>query len=110
MPVSDHKFLAYFDADDKKERCGFVLEGNRVIEVRNVHPQPEQAVEWDPESIVRHEPRIKGTWHSHPNGASTLSGQDHSCFLTWPHLQHYIVSLEGVRCYVVKNGVVLNVT
>lgn len=108
MPVSDSKFERFFDPDDKKERCGFILNGNRMVEVMNTHPEPENGFEISADSIVRHDGNIKATWHTHPNGSSTLSGEDYACFLNWPDLEHYIISKEGVRRYVVVDGVVMN--
>lgn len=109
MPVSDSKFDRFFDPEDAKERCGFILKGNRIVEVMNVHPEPTKGFEIAPDAIVRHEDELKATWHTHPDGSSALSERDYACFLAWPHLDHYIVSREGVRCYQVKDGVVLNV-
>jgi proteasome lid subunit RPN8/RPN11 len=108
VPVSDSKLERFFNPDDTKERCGFILKGNRMCEVVNVHPNPENGFEIDPEAIVRHEDQLKATWHTHPNGDPNLSEDDYVCFLNWPHLEHYIVSKNGIRRYVVEDGVVVN--
>lgn len=108
MPVSDSKFERFFDPEDTKERCGFLLKGNRMVEVMNVHPDPVNGFEIPVDSIMRHKGELKATWHTHPNGTSTLSGEDYACFLAWPDLEHYIVSSAGVRRYIVQDGVVLN--
>lgn len=108
MPVSPDKFLRFFDPDDPVERCGFLLKGNRMVEVQNVHPNPRYGFEIDPEAIIRHEEQLKATWHTHPDGNCTLSEEDYACFLNWPHLEHYIISKEGVRRYTVVDGVVMN--
>lgn len=108
MPVSESKFMRFFDPENPKEQCGFVLKGNKMVEVKNVHPEPEKGFEIDPEAILRHEDQIKATWHTHPNGTKALSERDYACFLAWPHLEHYIVGLDGVQRYVVEDGVVLN--
>ena len=109
MPVSIDKFKRFWDDNDTKERCGFILKGNRMVEVANVHPNPQEAFEIDPEAIIRHEDQLKATWHTHPDGPPSLSGDDYACFLNWPHLEHYIVG-KGceVRRYIVEDGVVLN--
>jgi proteasome lid subunit RPN8/RPN11 len=109
VAVSDFKLLNFYDPNDKKERCGLIIKHNRVIEVKNIHPQPELGFEIDPEAILRHEHELEGTWHTHPSGPATLSGEDYTCFLSWPHLQHYIIGGDGiVRRYIVKDGVILN--
>lgn len=108
MPVSDSKFERFFDPNDEYERCGFILKGNRMVEVMNTHPDPKNGFEICADSIVRHEDNIKATWHTHPEGTSTLSGEDYTCFMNWPDLEHYIISKEGVRRYIVKDGVVVN--
>ena len=110
MPVTPEKLIRYYgvDKDETKERCGFVLKGNRLVEVKNIHPDPENGFEIDPEAIIRHEDQLKGTWHTHPTTNATLSKDDYACFLNWPHLEHYIISKDEVRRYVVENGIVMN--
>jgi proteasome lid subunit RPN8/RPN11 len=109
VPVSPSKLLEFYNPEDKKERCGLILKKNRVIEVVNSHPDPEHGFEISPDSIIRHEDQLQGTWHTHPGGAATLSNEDYACFINWPHLEHYIVGEEGVRRYAVEDGVVYNV-
>jgi proteasome lid subunit RPN8/RPN11 len=110
MPVSPEKLIRYFGVgkEETKERCGFVLQGNRLVEVQNIHSKPEEGFEIDPQSIIRHEDQLKGTWHTHPRGPATLSEDDYACFLNWPHLEHYIISPDEVRRYVVEDGIILN--
>jgi proteasome lid subunit RPN8/RPN11 len=108
VPVSNSKFDRFWDPEDTKERCGFILKGNRMCEVQNTHPQPEHGFEIDPEAIIRHEDQIKATWHTHPNSDACLSEADYICFLNWPHLEHYIIGKDGVRRYVVVDGIVMN--
>jgi proteasome lid subunit RPN8/RPN11 len=108
VPVSDSKFDRFFDRDDAKERCGFILKGNRMVEVQNVHPDPTVGFEIAADAIVRHEAELKATWHTHPTGSSTLSDDDYTCFLNWPHLEHYIISSGGVKRYVVQDGAIIN--
>jgi proteasome lid subunit RPN8/RPN11 len=108
VPVSSEKFNRFFDPEDTKERCGFILKGNRMVEVKNIHDSPELGFEIDPEAIVRHEEQLKATWHTHPHGNSSLSQADYVCFLNWPTLEHYIISKDGVKRYVVEDGLVVN--
>lgn len=108
MPALTEKLKKFFDPDNENERCGFILKRNVVIEVDNVHPDPKLGFEMDAEQIIEHEDDLKGTWHTHPTQDSTFSMEDHTCFLNWPSLEHYIISKEGVRKYVVQDGIVLN--
>lgn len=108
MPVSPDKLIKMYDKDETKERCGLILKKNRVIEVKNVHHRPDYGFEIDPESIIRHEDQLQGTWHTHPNKEAVLSEEDYACFLNWPNLEHYIIGNNGVRRYIVENGVVMN--
>jgi proteasome lid subunit RPN8/RPN11 len=109
VPVSPDKFNRWYNPDDTKERCGFILKGNRMVEVRNIHPNPEIGFEIDPEAIIRHEDQLKATWHTHCSGSPDLSEEDYTCFLNWPHLDHYIVGKDGtVKRYIVKDGTIVN--
>lgn len=112
MPVSKSKLLRLLlefpDLSSKKEQCGLILKGNQIVECPNVHPQPELGFEIDPESIIRHEEKMVGTWHTHPEGNASLSDEDYTCFLNWPHLEHYIIAKEEVSRYYVKEGIVYN--
>lgn len=108
MPITKSKLEAFYDPADLKERCGFILKGNRIVEVLNFHTEPEKGFEISPESILKYEDKLKGTWHTHPKQSNALSQCDYSCFLYWPHLEHYIIGTNGVQRYVVEDGIVLN--
>lgn len=108
MPITDSKLLAFFTPTHDKEQCGLIIKHNRIIEVMNVHPDPTKGFEIPVEAVMKYEDVLEGTWHTHPYGSSALSEMDYACFLAWPDLDHYIISNEGVKRYVVKDGVVLN--
>lgn len=108
MPITSSKLEAFYDPKDEKEKCGFILKGNRIVEVLNTHIDPKKGFEISPESIVKYEDNLKATWHTHPFKTNVLSEHDYACFLNWPHLEHYIIGTNGVQRYIVEDGIVLN--
>lgn len=98
----------HFQVTDVKERCGLIIDG-QVVETENIHPEPTTGFEIDPIDIIENLDHIEGTWHTHLNSTSTLSGDDYQCFIQWPDLRHYILSDQGVTQYEVREGAVINV-
>lgn len=93
---------------DKNERCGFVTERGRVVEVPNVAEDPSNSFRIDPKETLKWTAKgVVATWHTHPHTDPNLSGEDYSCFLNWPDLKHYIVGREDVKLYVVEDGLVV---
>ncbi|SKB62193.1 Mov34/MPN/PAD-1 family protein [Sphingopyxis flava] len=95
------------------ERCGFIFRDGSIVEIDNVHSEPERGFRMDPKQILEHvdNPDLVGTWHTHPGGDPNLSQEDYAGFLSWPHLEHHIVGeLRGtptVESFVIDNGLVL---
>lgn len=108
MPALTEKLKKLFDPENENERCGLILNRNIIVEADNVHPYPTQGFEIDAKQIIEHEENLKGTWHTHPTQDATFSMEDHTCFLNWPSLEHYIISKDSVKKYVVEDGIVLN--
>lgn len=98
-----------YEDEAKEERCGLILVQGIVIECKNIHPEPEKGFEIDPEVVLKHLDELSGTWHTHPQQSSTLSGEDHTCFTQWPDLDHYIIGEDGVRIYQIMEGAVIDV-
>ena len=96
----------YLDGED--ERCGFVLHDGTIVELENIHPEPTEGFEIDPEDILRYINQIEAIWHTHPGAGSVLSGEDKLCMEIWPHLKHIVVGVDGMSVYIVEQGVVLN--
>ena len=87
------------------ERVGFVLKDGEVVEVTNHSETPEVAFRVSMEDIEKYENDAIATWHTHPGSSKNLSVSDFYTFLSWPHLDHYIVGVNGVqRYYVDENG------
>lgn len=82
-----------------QERCGLILTGNRIIELKNQSQVPEEAFAIDAEDLIKHHKEMIGTWHTHVVTTSYPSGADYVCFQNWPLLKHYIVGTDGVKCY-----------
>ena len=97
----------YYKESDIDERCGFVL-GRKTVEVDNQHPDKTNGFQIDPKDTLRYIDDITGIWHTHPGSAAVLSGEDKLCMEQWPDVAHYIIGSDGVRKYVVKDGVVVN--
>lgn len=94
--------------DGKQERCGFVLKSGQIIELPNIHPEPENGFEIDAADILRYSDDIAVIWHTHPDSASILSGEDLLCMEAWPQVAHMIIGNDGISTYQVEAGVVLN--
>jgi proteasome lid subunit RPN8/RPN11 len=89
------------------ERCGFLLRDGRLIEVPNIHEEPQLGFRVNPEDILNHETDIVATWHTHPHDGPNLSVADYRCFLNWPEWTHLIVHRGKVWAYYVEQNRVL---
>lgn len=90
------------------ERVGFVMPSGEVIEVDNVCDTPESGFDVSGADIVAHTSVAYATWHTHPDQDANLSAKDYEAFLNWPNLRHFIVGNDGVRCYEVVDGELMN--
>jgi proteasome lid subunit RPN8/RPN11 len=99
--------LKLFDPEDLSEKCGLILTDKSIIPSSNLHDSPQDGFVVDPQDLIRYEDQLWGTWHTHPNGSSNLSREDYAGFLQWPELHHFIIGVDGVRCFVVEDGFVL---
>lgn len=102
---SPSKLLPLFEGD--KERVGFVLKDGSIVECENIAPEPEDSFDVAGEEIVKYCDDAVATWHTHPGAKSNLSVGDSNTFLLWPDLLHYIVGVDGVTCYAIKNNSVV---
>jgi proteasome lid subunit RPN8/RPN11 len=90
-----------------KERVGFILKDDTIVEVDNICGDPENGFEVRAEDLIRYEDEMAATWHTHPGKNANPSMADIPGFTNWPHLLHYIVGTDGVRCFAVKGGKVV---
>ena len=100
--------LKKFYSAEGPERVGLILKSGKAIELENVAPDPQVGSTISLDDLVRYEDEAVATWHTHPSAPSNLSMDDYEAFKNWPHLKHYIIGLEGVRCFRVAGGRVLN--
>lgn len=95
-----------------KEQIGVILADNTIVELDNLHSEPETDATLASEDLFTYfysgEYDVKATWHTHVDESADLSGQDYSTFLLHPDLDHYIIGTDGVKKYVVKEGAVIN--
>lgn len=89
---------------DKVERCGLILDGKEPIEIKNIADDPVIGYVMDPEEVLPHltSGRVTGTWHTHPHGTATLSGEDYKSFSFWPDLSHFIIGRRKDKVEVVE--------
>lgn len=100
--------LHEFYSAEGPERVGLILKSGEIIELENVAADPLTGATISLEDLLRYEDDAAATWHTHPAAPSNLSMDDYEAFKNWPHLKHYIIGLEGVRCFRVAGGRVLN--
>lgn len=84
------------------------MQDGSLLELPNVHPEPENGFRIDPLDVVKHCDKAAATWHTHDEIAYP-SGADYITFVNWHNLRHYIVGSDGVRCYKVQGTAVLEV-
>lgn len=97
--------------DDVNERCGLILKDGTIVEIANVADDPVTSYRMNAAEVVLHLDETVATWHTHPDDDPNLSGADYAGFLSWPHLEHYIVGRRNGKIvtlkYKVENGLVL---
>ena len=103
------KLFEQYHSESQEEACGFILDHLYIIRLKNIHPEPTEGFEIDPQDTLRYMDRITGVWHTHPNSTSVLSGEDKACIEMWPDWDHYVVGEDGCRHYRVKDGAVIDV-
>jgi proteasome lid subunit RPN8/RPN11 len=94
---------------DTEERCGLILKNGTVFQTPNVHPDPQVGFQIPGCDLVTNEAELLGTWHTHPGKTSVYSMEDHTGFMNWPQLTHFIVGADGVRAYRAEDGIMREV-
>ncbi len=87
------------------ERVGFISSGGAIVECENIAQDPVYGFAVSGCDILAHLDAV-ATWHTHPGASSNLSMDDHSAFLNFPDMKHFIIGSDGVRCYEVRDGVI----
>ena len=88
-----------------KERCGILLEGDQLIELPNLHPDPYNGFAMESHHLETE--GIIGTWHTHPATSANLSTEDYRLFIKYPNLKHYIISNVETWSFFVEDDALL---
>lgn len=114
MHAIKSKLVELYDATNPQERCGVLTETGEIIEITNVHNEPEAGFRMDPSELIKAldgEDEVVATWHTHPDADPNLSQEDYAGFLQWPDLVHLIVGMRDgkveVDIFKVEEGLVL---
>jgi len=100
---------AKYDKAETVERCGLILFDGTILEVENTHPEPERGFRLPAKEMLKHEENLYGTWHTHPQDTANLSQTDYAGFNQWPKLRHFIIGIDGVRCFTLKGPLIVEV-
>jgi proteasome lid subunit RPN8/RPN11 len=77
------------------ECCGIITAEGDVVQLPNIHPEPEKGFHIDPKAFLEQlAAGAVATWHTHPGRDPNLSEEDMNGFRAWPSLQHYIVGIR----------------
>lgn len=102
-----HPLLEFY-ASTGPERIGLILKDGSIVELENVANEPDRAFLFKADDLLRYEGSAWGSFHTHPNKSSNLSGLDYEGFKSWSSLKHFIIGNDGVACYIVTpNGEVM---
>src|SRR3546814_6030680 len=73
--LDTQKLIDLYNEGSALERCGFVLRDGTVVEITNVHDEPERGFRMAPARVLEYvdNPDLVGTWHTHPGGDPNLS-------------------------------------
>lgn len=94
---------------DTAERCGVILMDGTIVNADNLHPEPERGFILPAKLLVENEDDLYGTWHTHPHDTANLSQTDYAGFAQWPRLRHFIIGVDGVRCFKLEDGLIVEV-
>jgi proteasome lid subunit RPN8/RPN11 len=89
--------LKEFHDPNGPERCGIVMSDGRVIELRNLHPDPMDNFAIQNELLFNLD--VVATWHTHPRTGPNLTVADYKAFMAHPRLRHYVVSASEIWCF-----------
>ncbi len=101
------KLLKRLKPDDVEERVGFVLNTGRVVELKNVCPEPKEGFEVSAADLQKYSDKVVASWHTHPGANANLTVEDARSFRDFPEWEHYIIGTDGVKRYLVKDGAVI---
>lgn len=100
---------AKYDSSEEQEKCGIILLDGTLIDCENTHVSPTEGFRIPAKLLVQHEDDLYGTWHTHPKDSANLSQEDYRGFTQWPRLRHFIIGIDGVRCFTVDDDLIIEV-
>ena len=109
MKETVSQLLSNYDKNEPQEKCGLILLDGTIIEVENVHPEPERGFKIPAAKLAEYDDDLYGTWHTHPRDTANLSEEDYKGFSQWADLRHFIIGIDGVRCFELEAGLVVEV-
>lgn len=86
---------------------GFVLKGNKIVEVENKCSDPINGFEVSGSDLAKYYDDVIASWHTHPDVDTEITAEDYKSFLNYPHWVHYIINTKGVFAYKVEDGIVV---
>jgi proteasome lid subunit RPN8/RPN11 len=109
MPEIVSSLTAKYDKAETVELCGLILLDGTIVDCDNTHPEPTKGFRIPAKELVKYEDDLYGTWHTHPHDTANLSQTDYEGFNQWPRLRHFIIGIDGVRCFTVESGLIVEV-
>lgn len=99
------RLLSYLG--DGPERVGIIKRDGEIVEFENVCSSPDGFQLKGDDLLLLESEDVVATWHTHPGASANLSVGDFHAFRAWPKLTHYIVGIDGVDEYIVRDGEVI---
>lgn len=87
------KLPAFYQTET--ERCGVILADGQIVERENLASDPANHFQFRLEDLEG----AVATWHTHPKSTGNLSIDDYYFFKSWPSQTHFIISFDGIWCY-----------
>lgn len=87
------------------ERCGVILTDGSILELDNIHPDPNNGFAMDPTLLDT--TGVVASWHTHPTTGPNLSIADFKAFKSYPHLLHYVVAETEIWCFGISGDILL---
>lgn len=87
---------------------GIILTNKSMIKLNNVAKNPMEDFELSEDDLVLlDDENTYGTFHTHPGRGANLSIVDYLTFKKYPRLTHYIIGKDGVKCYKMQGGILI---
>ena len=79
-----------------------------IVKLENISKNPNNDFELSEENLeLLNSENVYGTFHTHPGRDANLSISDYLTFKNYPRLIHYIIGKNGIKCYKVQGGILI---